>query len=122
MNAVSTNATEMDVVSCMDVSYITFSLSPEFVNLETLLIYEKNFPFAFTFNVTGLPSLKVIAIGENSFTLNPYSFGRDFSRSFHLTNCPELTRFVALSYSFSDYSGEVEFSSIDNGLITSRFT
>ena len=52
----------------------------------------------------GLPKLRRVTIGSNSFTQHKNGFGNDPNRHFYLKNCPLLTRVGIGRYSFSDFS------------------
>ena len=120
ISMVTTSAVTFDVVTCVDPSNTTFTLSPEFTDLHTINIYSNNCPYVSTFSLSGLASLQTIVIGTNAFTVFPNSYNYNPNRSFHITNCPELLFLRFYPYSFSDYSGEFELASIVNESITSR--
>lgn len=112
ISTVTTSAVTFDVVTCVDPSYTTFTLSPEFTDLHTINIYSNNCPYVSTFSLSGLASLQTIVIGTNAFTVFPNSYNYNPNRSFHITNCPELLFLRFYPYSFSDYSGEFELANL----------
>ena len=65
-----------------------------------------------TFKIDGLNRLKTIKIGNNSFTQNKNSWGKDASKSFHILNCESLESIEIGEYSFSDFGGEFELKNL----------
>ena len=55
-------------------------------------------------NLIGLPKLRSVVIGENSFTAHPNSFGNNPNRFFFLRECGSLKELRIGRYSFSDYA------------------
>ena len=65
-----------------------------------------------TFKIDGLNRLKMIKIGNNSFTQRKNSNGYDTSKSFHILNCESLKSIQIGEYSFSDYAGKFELKNL----------
>ena len=51
----------------------------------------------------GLPKLRRVMIGSNSFTQHKNGFGSDPNRHFYLKNCPKIKELKVDGFSFSDY-------------------
>ena len=84
-----------------------------FLNLEELIIGNDCFSNVNEFNIDGLNHLKLVKIGNNSFTLlNSGEWDNDIAnnefRSFSILNCIELESIEIGSFSFSDYAGGFE--------------
>ena len=97
--------------TCNDVDYRAFDFS-RFTLLESIEIGNHCFGSVKTFNIDGLNRLKIIKIGNNSFTQEKDGFGDDESKSFHILNCESLESIQIGRYSFSDYAGEFELKNL----------
>ena len=64
------------------------------------------------FDLNGLNSLQSIKIGNNSFTTNKNSGDNNKCRDFCIKNCNQLESIQIGQYSFSDYAGQFQLSSI----------
>ena len=65
-----------------------------------------------TFKIDGLNQLKMIKIGNNSFTQKKNSDGNDKSKSFHIVNCESLESIQIGRYSFIDFGGKLELKNL----------
>ena len=99
---------------CNDGNYKTFDIS-RFTVLESLDIGNDSFSYVQTFKIDGLRRLRMLKIGQNSFTQvkggpwNAYYYG---SKSFHILNCESLESIQIGEYSFSDFGGEFELKNL----------
>ena len=84
------------------------------LNLESIEIGNDCFRSVQTFQIDGLNRLKSLKIGKNSFTESRYNKGNDKSKSFHILNCESLESIEIDEYSFSDYGGEFELSTLES--------
>ena len=73
-------------------------------SLEVIEIGSSSFSNVDALRLIGLPKLRRVMIGSNSFTQHKNGFGNDPNRHFYLKNCPLLTRVGIGRYSFSDFS------------------
>ena len=80
--------------------------------LESIEIGDDCFGSVKTFKIDGLNQLKMIKIGNNSFTQNKNDYGNDQSKSFHILNCESLESIEIGEYSFSDFAGEFELKNL----------
>ena len=64
------------------------------------------------FDLDGLNSLQSIKIGDNSFTTEKDRDGDNKCRDFCIKNCNRLKSIEIGQYSFSDYAGQFQLSSI----------
>ena len=65
-----------------------------------------------TFKIDGLNRLKIIKIGNNSFTQKKNGSGEDKSKSFHILNCESLKSIQIGECSFNDFGGEFELKNL----------
>ena len=65
-----------------------------------------------TFKIDGLNQLKMIKIGNYSFTQEKNGYGYNGSKSFHILNCESLESIQIGEYSFSDFGGEFELKNL----------
>ena len=99
---------------CNDEDYKTFDIS-RFTVLKSLVIGNDSFSYVQTFKIDGLRRLRMLKIGQNSFTQvkggpwHAYYYG---SKSFHILNCESLKSIQIGQYSFSDYAGEFELKNL----------
>ena len=99
---------------CNDEDYKTFDIS-RFTVLKSLDIGNDSFSYVQTFKIDGLRRLRILKIGQNSFTQvkggprNAYYYG---SKSFHILNCESLESIQIGEYSFSDFAGEFELKNL----------
>ena len=91
--------------SCNERASRYFDLN-SFMLLEKVVIGNDCFSEVYRFVINGMPNLKSVVIGKNSFTQNKDDCGDNPHRSFAITNCPSLKIITIGQYSFSDYSGE----------------
>ena len=75
-----------------------------FSQLKELVIGDNCFMNVDQLNLIGLPKLRSVVIGENSFTKWKHSCFCDPNRRFYLKDCPKCKSIVIDCYSFSDYS------------------
>ena len=75
-----------------------------FVNLRELKVGNECFMYVDEVKLIGLSELENVEIGENSFTKEKNSSGKDPNRHFYLKDCPKLKSLNMGCYSFSDYS------------------
>ena len=73
--------------------------------IESIIIGCDSFCSVNEFVVDGLNELKLVKIGENSFSKKKNDYGNESSRSFHISNCILLESIEISCYSFSDYGG-----------------
>ena len=94
-----------------------------FTQIESIEIGDDCFGSVQTFQIDGLNRLKIIKIGNNSFTHvkgsdwdnnnnNVNSRANDKSKSFHILNCESLESIDIGEYSFSDFAGEFELKNL----------
>ena len=83
-----------------------------FLNLESIEIGDECFGYVRTFQIDGLNRLKTIKIGNNSFTQEKNSYGKNSSKSFHILNCESLESIEIGEYSFSDHAGDFELKNL----------
>lgn len=83
-----------------------------FINLQTIRIGDDSFENMKEFRIQGLPNLKSLIVGENSFTAEKKRHGNDPTRSFHILDCPLLRSINIGKYSFCDYSGDFELKNL----------
>ena len=99
---------------CNDEDYKTFDIS-RFTVLESLDIGNDSFSYVQTFKIDGLRRLRMLKIGQNSFTQvkgGPGYYSYYESKSFHILNCESLKSIEIGEYSFSDYGGEFELKNL----------
>ena len=76
--------------TCNDNNYTIFDFS-RFTLLESIEIADNSFQSVQTFQIDGLNQLKMIKIGDNSFTQNDWCDNTsDDLKSFHILNCESL--------------------------------
>ena len=75
-----------------------------FAQLKELVVGDNCFMNVDQLNLIGLPKLRSVVIGENSFTAHPNSFGNNPNRFFFLRGCASLKELRIGRYSFSDYA------------------
>ena len=80
--------------------------------LRELIIGNNCFMNVNQFDLDGLNSLQSIKIGNNSFTTNKNWYGNNKCRDFCIKNCNQLKSIQIGRYSFSDYAGQFQLSSI----------
>ena len=108
--------------TCNDIDYTIFDFS-RFTEIESIEIGDDCFGSVQTFQIDGLNRLKIIKIGNNSFTHvkgsdwdnnnnNVNSRANDKSKSFHILNCESLKSIQIGEYSFSDFGGEFELKNL----------
>ena len=97
--------------TCNDVDYRAFDFS-RFTQVESIEIGDDCFGSVQTFKIDGLNRLKMIKIGNNSFTYKKYWYGNDSSKSFHILNCESLESIQIGKYSFGDFGGEFELKNL----------
>ena len=97
--------------TCNDSDCTVFDFS-RFTRVMTICIGNDCFESVQTFKIDGLNRLKMIKIGNNSFTQKKNSFGEDESKSFHILNCESLEYIEIGEYSFSDFGGEFELKNL----------
>ena len=88
-------------------------------SLEEIGIGDGYFESVETFQIEGLNRLKIIKIGNNSFTqVKNYNCdeangaANKQSKSFHILNCESLESIQIGEYSFSDFGGEFELKNL----------
>ena len=99
---------------CNDEDYKTFDIS-RFTVLESLDIGNDSFSYVQTFKIDGLRRLRMLKIGQNSFTQvkgGPWFHSHYESKSFHILNCESLKSIEIGEYSFSDFAGEFELKNL----------
>ena len=99
---------------CNDEDYKTFDIS-RFTVLESLDIGNDSFSYVQTFIIDGLRRLRILKIGQNSFTQvkgGPWYAYYYQSKSFHILNCESLESIEIGEFSFSDYAGEFELKNL----------
>ena len=99
---------------CNDEDYKTFDIS-RFTVLESLDIGNDSFSYVQTFKIDGLRRLRMLKIGQNSFTQvkgGPRNCYHYESKSFHILNCESLESIQIGDYSFSDFAGEFELKNL----------
>ena len=82
------------------------------LNLESIEIGDDCFESVRTFQIDGLTRLKIINIGNNSFTQSKNSYGNEVYKSFHILNCESLESIQIGRYSFGDFGGEFELKNL----------
>ena len=97
--------------SCNERDYTIFDFS-RFQWLRSIEIGNECFKSVKTFKIDGLNRLHTLTIGNNSFTQNKNSYGKDASKSFHILNCESLESIQIGEYSFSDFAGEFEMKNL----------
>ena len=109
-------------LGCNDLNN-TFMCFSRFTQIESIEIGDDCFGSVQTFQIDGLNRLKIIKIGNNSFTHvkgsdwdnnnnNVNSRANDKSKSFHILNCESLESIDIGEYSFSDFAGEFELKNL----------
>ena len=89
-----------------------------YTNLESLEIGDSNFQHVSEFVIDGLNELKLLKIGNNSFTLLKSNdewdgnVANNRNRSFHILNCNELESIEIGPFSFCDYGGGFELKNL----------
>ena len=91
-----------------------------FLNLESIEIGNDCFESVQTFQIDGLNRLKMIKIGNKSFSeiKNWFSYHYrdkekdDSSKSFHILNCESLESIQIGKFSFTDFGGEFELKNL----------
>ena len=99
---------------CNDEDYKAFDIS-RFTVLKSLDIGNDSFSYVQTFKIDGLRRLRMLKIGQNSFTQvkgGPWYHSYYESKSFHILNCESLKSIEIGEYSFSDYGGEFELKNL----------
>ena len=81
-------------------------------NLESIEIGNECFKSVQTFKIDGLNRLKIIKIGNNSFTQYKNTYGGNESKSFHILNCGSLESIDIGEFSFSDFAGDFELKNL----------
>ena len=75
-----------------------------FAQLKELVVGDSSCVNVDQLNLIGLPKLRSVVIGENSFTAHPNSFGNNPNRFFFLRGCGSLKELRIGRYSLSDYA------------------
>ena len=99
---------------CNDEDYKNFDIS-RFTVLESLDIGNDSFSYVQTFKIDGLRKLRMLKIGQNSFTQvkgGPWNAYHYQSKSFHILNCESLESIQIGEWSFSDFAGEFELKNL----------
>ena len=99
---------------CNDGNYNNFDIS-RFTVLESLDIGNDSFSYVQTFTIIGLRRLRMLKIGQNSFTQvkgGPWYASYYESKSFHILNCESLKSIQIGESSFSDFGGEFELKNL----------
>ena len=94
----SAYVTSFDVSAMKYLSYIT--------------VGNENLYYTNKFIAYGLPMLKTIEVGGNSFTKSKKGHGYNSDRSFSVKNCEKLESIDIGPYSFSDYAGYFELQNL----------
>ena len=81
-------------------------------SLRSIYIGDECFSHVQRFILANLQTLTTIKIGTNSFTKKLNGWEENKSRSFKVSNCPNLTSITIGQYSFSDYGGEFELEGL----------
>ena len=81
-------------------------------SLRSIYIGDECFSHVQRFILANLQTLTTIKIGTNSFTKKLNGWEENKSRSFKISNCPNLTSITIGQYSFSDYGGEFELEGL----------
>ena len=97
--------------TCNDLEYTVFDFS-RFSKVKSIVIGDYCFLSVQTFKMDGLNRLKMIKIGNNSFTQEKNRNGNDESKSFHILNCESLESIEIGEYSFSDFAGAFELHNL----------
>ena len=107
------NATSLVMESniCNSNSTTEFILT-NYDNMVLIDIGNDNLMYVNTFKIDGLNELRLLRIGNKSFTKHKNFWGDDKSRSFQLLNCAELESIEIDRYSFSDYGGLFELRNL----------
>ena len=87
--------------------YSNLTLLP---SLKSIEIGDNCFKNVKTFQIDGLNRLESLKIGKNSFVKN--SHGIDASKSFHILNCESLGSIQIGEGSFNDFGGEFELKNL----------
>ena len=90
--------------TCNSPSLTSFIIE-KYPYLESIEVGDDCFMYVKGVKIADDVSLKSLIIGNNSFTNHKYSHGEDSSRSFSLSNCPQLKSIEMGLFSFSDFSG-----------------
>ena len=90
--------------TCNSPSLTSFSIQ-NYPYLESIEVGDDCFMHVQTVLIKNDNSLNSLKIGNNSFTNHKYYHGEDSSRSFSLSNCPQLKSIEMGLFSFSDFSG-----------------
>ena len=99
---------------CNDENYKIFDIS-RFTVLESLDIGNDSFSYVKTFKIDGLRRLRMLKIGQNSFTQvkgGPWNSCYYKSKSFHILNCESLKSIQIGEFSFTDFAGDFELKNL----------
>lgn len=88
--------------SCNQHSIKQFSII-NYPNLETVIIGNNSFLHVSEFTLQKNSKLRVVSIGDNSYTESVYSHGYNTTKVMTITGCSLLHDIAVGSYSFSDY-------------------
>ena len=89
--------------TCNSPSLTSFIIE-KYPYLESIEVGDDCFMYVKGVKIADDVSLKSLIIGNNSFTNHKYYHGEDSSRSFSLSNCPQLKSIEIGLFSFSDFS------------------
>ena len=107
----NTTSLVMKSNSC-NLDSITEFILTNYDNMILLDIGDDNLMYVNTFVIDGLNELRLLSIGNNSFTKKKNYWGKDKFRSFQLLNCGKLESIEIDRYSFSDYGGSFELRNL----------
>ena len=111
LNEMDLKVTELVICSnsCNELNALNLN---QFKWLESIEIGDNCFKSVQTFKIDGLNRLKIIKIGNNSFTQKKNGNGFDESKSFKILNCESLESIQISNNSFSDFGGEFELKNL----------
>ena len=84
----------------------------KFFNLLWIEINDYCFASVQVFKIDGLPQLKSLKIGRNSFTKASDPDSKDESKSFHVLNCESLESIEIGESSFCEFAGQFELANL----------
>ena len=84
----------------------------KFANLLSIEINDYCFASVQVFKIDGLPQLKSLKIGRNSFTKASDPDSKDESKSFHVLNCESLESIEIGESSFCEFAGQFELANL----------
>ena len=89
--------------------------------LRSIVIGNNCFSYTNSFLIESVPFLESIVVGNNSFTKHKEdcpSESNDKTRSLRINHCPHLKEFIVGLYSFNDYAGGLNLTSLMNSVLS----